>query len=58
MRAWYAKLVESFENLRFEVEFIDTTGDHVLLMSAIGDSEGNGAKSMTCRRRDAESWES
>ena len=46
MRAWYAKLVDSFENLRFEVEeFIDTTGDHVLLMSrATGHGRGSGAK--------------
>ena len=44
-RGWYAKLVDAFEGLRFEVEeFIDTTGDHVLLMiRATGRGRGSGA---------------
>ena len=46
MRGWYAKLVDAFDDLRFEVdEFIDTTGDHVLLMiRAMGRGRGSGAK--------------
>ncbi len=45
MRRWYAKLVDAFENLRFDVEkFIDTPGDCVVLMSrAKGRGRGSGA---------------
>ena len=45
MRGWYAKVVDAFEDLRFEVEeFIDTTGDHVVLVNrATGHGRGSGA---------------
>ena len=45
MRGWYAKLVDAFEDLRFEVEeVIDTTGDHVVLVNrATGHGRGSGA---------------
>jgi ketosteroid isomerase-like protein len=42
---WYAKIVDAFEDVRFEVEeFIDTTGDRVVLMNrATGHGRGSGA---------------
>lgn len=46
LRAWYDKLTEAFDDLRFEaVEFIDTPGDHVVLAQrATGRGRGSGAK--------------
>ncbi len=45
LRNWYATQVDAFEDLRFEVEeFIDTTGDCVVLMyRAVGRGRGSGA---------------
>jgi ketosteroid isomerase-like protein len=45
MRGWYAKLVDAFEDLRFDVEeSTDTTDDRVLLkFRATGKGRGSGA---------------
>ena len=45
MRGWYAKLVDAFDDLRFEPEeYIDTTGDRVLVATrATGRGRGSGA---------------